>query len=270
MPALRWRSRDGASAIATLQGAHLVSWIPAGGEECLFVSERSPFAAGRPIRGGIPVCYPQFAELGPLMKHGFARHLPWAFTGAAESEDGTRVSFVFEDSPQTQALWPHSFRLILTATIGGASLDVQLEVANTGTAAFDFAGALHTYLRISDEAAVRLAGLRGTRYRDREGSLTGVEARELVTAREPIDRAYFAAPTELQLEDAGRVFRIRQRGFADTVVWNPGRDLTAQMVDMPADGYKRMFCVEAAALEPPVVVEPGATWVGGQTIVAPA
>jgi glucose-6-phosphate 1-epimerase len=42
------------------------------------------------------------------------------------------------------------------------------------------------------------------------------------------------------------------------------------MADMPPDAYKRMFCVEAAAIEPPIVVEPGATWVGGQTIVVPA
>jgi glucose-6-phosphate 1-epimerase len=68
-----------------------------------------------------------------------------------------------------------------------------------------------------------------------------VEARELVTAQEPIDRVYFTAPPSLQLEDAGRAFRIKQRGFADTVVWNPGPAITAQMADMPPDGYKRMF-----------------------------
>src|SRR5471032_120018 len=144
MPAIRWRSRDGASAIATHQGAQLVSWTPPGSEECLYVSERSPFEAGRPIRGGIPIAFPQFADLGPLAQHGFARTQAWSFTGASESEEGSRVSFALESSRETEALWTGAFRLVLTATLGGPRLDVQLHVANTGHDAFAFAAALHT------------------------------------------------------------------------------------------------------------------------------
>ena len=227
MPAIRWRSRDGASAIATLQGAHLVSWIPAGGEECLYVSERSPFETGQPIRGGIPVVFPQFSERGPLAKHGFARTQVWSF-------DQSRLSLVLESSPQTEALWPGTFRLVLSVSIGGPRLDVELSVANTGKAPFSFMAALHTYLRVSNAAAVRLEGLG-----------------EVVTAAEPIDRVFFATPPVTRLEDAGRILHIEQRGFKDTVVWNPGRERTAQMADMPPDGYRQMLCVEAAAIEPP-------------------
>lgn len=266
MPAIGWRSRDGASAIATLQGAHLVSWIPAGGEECLYVSERSPFEAGRPIRGGIPVVFPQFADRGPLAQHGFARTRAWTFAGASESEAGTRVAFALESSPETLVLWPHAFRLELGATIGGPRLDVELRVANTGDAAFAFTAALHTYLRVSEAAEVRLRGLRGKSYVTRGESATSVEARELVTAAEPIDRVYFATPSATRLEDEGRALLIEQRGFTDTVVWNPGRERAAQMADMPPDGYRRMLCVEAAAIEPAVVLQPGAAWSGGQRV----
>jgi glucose-6-phosphate 1-epimerase len=137
MPAMRWRSRDGASAIATLQGAQLVSWTPSGGDECLYVSERSPFEAGRPIRGGIPIVFPQFADRGPLVQHGFARTQAWRFTDASESEEGSRVFFALESSRQTEALWTGAFRLVLTVTIGGPRLDVELRVVNTGDAAFE-------------------------------------------------------------------------------------------------------------------------------------
>jgi glucose-6-phosphate 1-epimerase len=266
MPAIRWRSRDGASAIATLQGAQLVSWTPSSGKECLYVSERSPFEAGRPIRGGIPIAFPQFADLGPLTQHGFARTQAWSFTGASESEEGSRVSFALESSRETEALWTGAFRLVLTATLGGPRLDVQLRVANTGKDAFAFAAALHTYLRVNEAAAVRLEGLRGMRYANRGSSAIGIEAREFVTAVEPIDRVYFATPPVTRLEDAGRILRIEQRGFADTVVWNPGRDRTAQMTDMPPDGFRHMLCVEAAAIEQPVQLGPGAEWTGGQSI----
>lgn len=250
VPAVRWSSRDGASAVATLQGAHLVSWIPAGAEECLFVSERSPFEVGKAIRGGVPVCFPQFAERGPLVKHGFARISPWRFEGTTDVGGRMRARFSLESSPQTLAAWAHAFRLELDATVGGAGLDLELRVANTGGEAFDFAAALHTYFRISDNARVRVVGLLPAP----------------VTAVEPIDRIFFAAPGATRLEDDGRSFDIAQEGFADTVVWNPGRELAATMADMAPEGYRRMLCVEAAAVEPRVVLGAGRKWTGRQSL----
>jgi glucose-6-phosphate 1-epimerase len=266
MPAIEWQSPDGARAIATLQGAQLVSWTPPGGEECLYVSERSPFEAGLPIRGGIPVVFPQFADRGPLAQHGFARTQEWSFTGVEESAGGTRAWFALESSPETLSLWPGAFQLVLTATIGGPRLDVELGVTNVGQEAFAFNAALHTYLRVSEAAAVRLHGLRGARYVIRGEAGSGVEARELVTFEEPIDRAYLATGTVTQLESADRILRIAQRGFRDTVVWNPGRERTARMADMPPEGYRNMLCVEAAQFEKPVRLETGAAWCGSQSI----
>ena len=266
MPAIRWRTRDGARAVATLQGAQIVSWIPPDGDERLYVSERSAFAAGQPIRGGIPLCFPQFAELGPLAQHGFARTQAWSFIGVSESEEGARATFALESSPQTLALWPGAFRLELIATLGGAHLDVRLRVVNTGRDDCAFTAALHTYLRVSEAATARLEGLRGARYANRGSSDGGVETRDAITADEPIDRAYFATPSATRLDDAGRILRIEQRGFADTVVWNPGRERTARMADMPPEGFRHMLCVEAAAIERPVRLACGAEWTGGQTI----
>ena len=265
MPAVRWRSPDGASAIATMHGAQLLSWVPAQGEECLYLSPLSPFEAGRPIRGGVPVIFPQFADRGPLAQHGFARVQAWSLASASESVDTSSVTFALESSAQTLALWPGVFRLKLTITIGGPNLEVQLRVTNKGTDPFAFTSALHTYLRIS-EATARLRGLQGGRYLIRGANGTDVESREMVTAEEAIDRVYFATPPSTQLEDAGRVLRIGQRGFTDTVVWNPGRERTAQMVDMPPDDFRRMLCVEAASIEPPVSLNSGAAWVGSQSI----
>jgi glucose-6-phosphate 1-epimerase len=270
LPAVRWRSRDGASAVATLQGAHVVSWTPAGGDECLYVSERSAFEAGKAIRGGIPVVLPQFAERGKLPKHGFARNLPWAFVGVREHREGSQAVFTLASSAQTRALWPGEFRLELAATIGGPRLDVELRVANTGDAGFNFQVALHTYLRVADASTLRLIGLRGARYEDFPSAARGVEEREIVTAAEPIDRIYFASPRSTRLDDARRTLDIAQRGFTDTVVWNPGPELTARMPDMPPDGYRHMLCVEAAAIEPKLSLEPHDTWIGGQSIASRA
>lgn len=266
MPAVRWRSRDGASAMATLQGAQLLSWQVPNGEECLYLSERSPFKAGRPIRGGIPVCFPQFADRGPLAQHGFARNNEWRFIGVSESQEGVSASFELATSAESSALWPGDFRLELSARIGGQRLDVELRITNCGQFGFAFNAALHTYLRVAEAAGAHLVGLQGLPYVNRGASNIEVEERATVTAAEPIDRVYFATPPLLRLSDASRILRIEQRGFTDTVVWNPGRERTAQMVDMPADGFRHFVCVEGASIEPPVELAPQGVWSGGQSI----
>ena len=266
LPAVRWRSPGGATAIATLQGAHLVSWIPAGGEECLFLSERSPFTPGRAIRGGIPVVFPQFADRGPLAQHGFARNVPWTFAGVDENGETASARFVLEASQHTLAAWPHPFRLELVANLGDIRLDLLLRVENPGAEAFSFTAALHTYLRVTDASAARLRGLRFQRYVERGSSRAEMEERDVLTAEDPIDRVYLATPARLDLGDAHRRFRIEQRGFTDTVVWNPGRERSAQMTDMAPEGYRRMLCVEAAAIEPAVRLAAGAAWTGEQTL----
>lgn len=241
--ALRMQAGDGASAIVTLQGAQVVSWIPAGGREQLFVSERSAFVAAQPIRGGVPVVFPQFSNRGPLPHHGFARTRVWRVASCRESS----TVFALEHSEETRRLWPHAFAVELTVTIGGAALDLQLQVRNTGDDAFTFTAALHTYLFVSDATKVRFEGLPG---------VTRLE--------NGIDRVYPDAPRETQVYDGTRALTITQRGFLDTVVWNPGREACASKADMEPLGFLNMLCVEAAAVESPVALAAGARWTGGQ------
>ena len=265
LPAVCWRARDGAAAVATLQGAHLVSWTPAGAGERLFVSDRSAFAEGRAIRGGVPVCFPQFADRGPLAQHGFARTLPWRLAGSHGGSGEAEASFVLEDTPATRALWPHAFRLELAVTVGGPRLRLALRATNTGIGPFRFTTALHTYLRVHDVATARVEGLRGVRFLTRGAPAMEVESREATPAGEPVDRIYFAPPAALVLRDGADVLRLRQEGFTDTVVWNPGADKAAAMADL-GEGYRRMVCVEAAAIEPAVALAPGERWSGAQSI----
>ena len=77
MPKMVLSTADGARAEIYLHGAHLTSWVPAGGSEALFLSPKAEFVQGSAIRGGVPVIFPQFSDLGPLPKHGFARTLDW-------------------------------------------------------------------------------------------------------------------------------------------------------------------------------------------------
>ena len=75
-------------ASVALQGAHLLSWKPAGEEEVLWLSNNTPFKQGVALRGGVPICWPWFgpsAQQG-LPSHGFARNLPWTLEGHDEDD----------------------------------------------------------------------------------------------------------------------------------------------------------------------------------------
>src|SRR6202051_2293499 len=65
-----------APATVYLQGAHLTAWQPTGQQPAIFVSRKSDFAPGKPIRGGVPIVFTWFAnphdgKQGP--SHGFQR-----------------------------------------------------------------------------------------------------------------------------------------------------------------------------------------------------
>ena len=47
-----------ASARISLQGAQLLSWIPQGEEEVIWLSKDASFKPGKSVRGGIPICWP--------------------------------------------------------------------------------------------------------------------------------------------------------------------------------------------------------------------
>jgi len=201
------------------------------------------------VRGGMPVIFPQFSKRGPLPHHGFVRTRLWQpVQGAGGSE--RRAAFRLRSSDETLRIWTHAFALELVVAVGGPRLDVELVVRNTGEREFSFTGALHTYLGVTDVARARLEGLPGL------GEL------------HPIDRVFVDAPQRTRLVDSGRELEITQRGFRDTVVWNPGRERCEAMTEMEPEGFLRMLCVEAAAAEHPVAVAAGGEWRGGQGLLA--
>ena len=53
-----------ATAEVYLHGAQVPAWRPESAEEAIFVSEKSHWEEGRPIRGGIPICFPWFRAKG--------------------------------------------------------------------------------------------------------------------------------------------------------------------------------------------------------------
>ncbi len=268
LPAVRIAAPDGATAIITAHGAQLVSWVPARGRERLYLSDRSTFAPGKAIRGGVPVIFPQFAERGGGPRHGFARTTKWELEESHGGADFACATLFLEDSAATRAHWPHAFRAELTVAVSGARLDIELEVENRGTAPFDFTAALHTYLRVAEVETVCVEGLQGHSYEDNAaGGASHIDRAETLVVGGEVDRLYPDAPATLLLRERGRSLALQSDGFRDAVIWNPWEEKCAALADMPPDGFRRMLCIEAANAARSIRLEPDATWFGRQTLV---
>ena len=247
-------------------GAQVLSWV-AGGRERLYLSPRSRFDGKAAIRGGVPICFPQFNQRGSLPRHGFARNLSWLDDVPPDlGEQTAELTLRLPSSEATRVFWPPSFEATLTLHLGPANLQMTLGVRNTGEAPLSFTGALHTYLAVNDIAAVQLDGLRGQPEWD---ALTDQHscASDILSFHGEFDRVYGAAAQALILHGGADRLAIEQSpSFANTVIWNPGADKGASLSDMPADGYAHMLCVEAAQVMQPVSVESGAQWQGWQRL----
>lgn len=265
-PPLRATGADGATIEAHVHGAHLVRWSPAGESgNRLFLSSASAYRRGVAIRGGVPVIFPQFAAEGPLPKHGFARTMPWKL----QSAQGATLRFAATDTAATRSIWPHAFRAGLEVSAAGREMRITLSLQNPDAMALTFTAALHTYLAVTDIGVTTLSGLQGLRYRDSaRGNAIERQGNMLLHFDGEIDRIYFDAPTQLQLQEPQRATTIRQQGFRDTVVWNPGPVKAAALADLQPGGERCMVCVEAATIGEPLRLAPGADWAGTQWLIA--
>lgn len=269
LPKMVLTAPDGARVEIYLHGAHVTSWIPAGGSERLFMSRRSEFHADAAICGGIPVIFPQFGTMGPLPLHGLVRQMPWTFEQAVIDGSNAVAHFQLSDNDTSRSLWPHPFQAKLTVAVGGNQLAVTLTVTNTGADDFTFTSGLHTYFSIADLATTTVEGLLGLRYCDAAaGWVDYQETAPQLQFSGKVNRIYFDAPAEVRLIESTRTTRIRSEGFPDTVVWNPAATKCRTMPNLEPTDWQRFVCVEAAAIAHPIQLAPGECWQGNQTLLA--
>jgi glucose-6-phosphate 1-epimerase len=255
-------------------GAHLSAWHPAHASvPVLWLSRESRFQADRPIRGGVPICYPWF---GPhpsdrsAPAHGFVRLAEWTLEQAMESEDGVvTLAFSLDGDEHSSPAWPHAFRIAHRITIG-TELMMALEVSNRGRKPFRFEEALHTYFSVSNIEEVSVSGLERVSYLDKvEGGAQKEPAGTRVRFTGETDRVYLDTVETCIIEDPGmgRRIRIAKSGSRSTVVWNPWIVKAGALPDFGDDEWRGMLCVETANIGHEAVgLEPGRTHVMTATI----
>ena len=260
-------------AIVTLQGGHVTHFQPRGERPVLWVSAESRFEPGKPIRGGVPICFPWFgpkagAPEAPL--HGFARILSWTIRTVTPEADGS-LRAVLELSAEAAARggFPRELSLSLAVTVG-RSLRMELTARNVDSAAVAFEEALHSYFAVSDVRQARVRGLEGVPYVDKTAGMARQPgASEPIAIAAETDRVYLRTTGTVTIEDPGwkRRIVVAKSGSSTTVVWNPWIAKAKAMPDFGDDEWSGMVCVETAnAMDDAVTLAPGASHVMTATL----
>ncbi|WVZ10468.1 hypothetical protein V8G54_014998 [Vigna mungo] len=209
-----------------LYGGQVTSWKNDQAEELLFLSSKAIFKPPKAIRGGIPLCFPQFSNLGPLDSHGFARNRFWTIDDnpppfPTNTSSKAFVDLILKPSEDDIKIWPHS------------------EVRVEGLETLDYLDNLQKRKRFTEQG-------------------------DALTFESEVDRIYLSTPTKIAILDheKKRTFVLRKDGLPDSVVWNPWDKKAKSMPDFGDDEYKHMLCVEAAAIEKPITLKPGEEWKG--------
>lgn len=271
-----WLAREPWGELAvSLQGAQVLHYLPApdgaapGGaapadnapeaarvaptaeEGWLWVTPTPQDVPGA-IRGGIPLCWPWFADESPDGQgptHGTARKADWRLDAVDEHEEGVELHL----SPETRLHEQLVPRAVVQAN--ARRLHVELITEHRGETPVKYTGALHTYFSVTHTHRCRVEGLAGARYLDKlKGFAEGVQQGE-PGIRGVIDRIY-QSNREAVLDDGTRRLSIAKQGSDSTVVWHPDEELPA---DTPPEAGHRFVCVEAACTRiDPVWLVPGA------------
>jgi len=230
-----------------LHGAQITAFQKNGEPPLLFLSEKSFFAPGKAIRGGVPICFPWFGSRTGEPSHGFARLTEWELAATSAAPDGAVTVHLRLPEESLNPEWT-GLRAEFIVTVA-ATLTMELIATNESTdKTLEIEGCLHNYFRVGDISAVSVTGLQGTPFVD---NLTGTpspahgESDPALRIGNEIDRTYLdtTSPVEIRDENLKRTIRIEKFNAHSTVVWNPWT--TKPMADLGPAEYKNMVCVEA-------------------------
>jgi len=237
----------------------------------------------RSIRGGIPVCFPQFGQRIDLVspQHGWARLNTWDHPApgimSIRSTDPGVVNGRPEGGHWPVEGCPHDVGVEVRVELdelGGLVYTCQVE--NLGSCNVPFQLLLHNYFRFSiPDGTVK--GLEGYRYIDTQPpSASGWEFSTQGDGPVKITREHdviYHPPsgvTDLKAEIKSEACNVRLNVNArivggedipvSAVVWNPGPEKAKRMSDFDDDGYKGMVCVE------PGIIEGQRTMKGGEKV----
>jgi glucose-6-phosphate 1-epimerase len=231
-----------------LHGAHVAGFRKNGEPPLIFMSRKSYFAPGKPIRGGVPICFPWFGNRDGEPSHGFVRSSGWQLVKSLVAPNGAvTLHFALPQIPGREA-WKN-LRTEFIVTVAD-TLTMELIASNDSCdETLEIENCLHTYFQVSDIGAVGITGLQDAAFLDNAAGGNGerkVENDPVLHITKETNRIYpdNTAAVEIHDRKLKRIIRVEKAGSKSTVVWNPW---TTQKLpdDFDPAEHKQMVCVES-------------------------
>jgi glucose-6-phosphate 1-epimerase len=238
---------------------------PANQLPVIWMSQKSLYQPGKPIRGGVPICFPWFGPRQDDPKapaHGFARVLDWNIDSISRSSAGAVVvTLSLKSDDATRAIWPADFVARHIITIA-STLQMRLDVQNASQQPIRFEEALHTYFTVGDIRQTTVDGLVGSTYIDKVAAMQMKQQSDpLIRFEGETDRVYLDTQATCVIHDPvmNRRIEVSKSGSNATVVWNPWIAKSKAMPDFGDEEWPGMVCVETVnAAKHAVELAPGA------------
>lgn len=257
LPALQINNQL-ASAVVLLQGGQLIQFQPHDAAPLLWANPDAQFQRGKPVRTGIPICWPWFGDLGcnpaPVQSeyqnlptqpaHGFARTSNWGLYDYHSHKAGTTLRLTLLDPPVP-------LRLSLEIEVG-RKLSLRLITHNPSRKTIHFSQALHSYFPTQNISETSILGLSDCAYLDAIDGWKKKHQTGPVTFCGETDRVYFGKIESLEIkQDNGhnpesQSALIESSGSASSVIWNPWKEKATRLSQFSPESYQSMLCVETA------------------------
>ncbi|HHC7201648.1 TPA: D-hexose-6-phosphate mutarotase [Vibrio parahaemolyticus] len=246
------------NACISLFGGQLLWFKPKNQQDVIWLGNQAVWDKSRPIRGGIPICFPWFGKSGGEQTHGFARNVNWELSECTEIAGEIRVTLTLRDGTPTTSIWPHKFENQLIYTIT-EELKIDLVTKNTDDYTWLYSGAIHTYFNIGDINGVTVSGV-GKSYLDGVDGYMQKAGQDEISIEQETIRICLDSEDTIAIFDKkfNRTIHVTNQGHNAAVIWNPWVETTKLTDDMVDDEYKSMLCVESTIYgDNPVQLEPG-------------
>jgi D-hexose-6-phosphate mutarotase len=230
-----------------LHGAHVTQFHPRHAKRpVLWMSGSSMFEPNKPIRGGVPICFPWFGPkkgVPDAPSHGYARLRDWHVDLFERTDEGVKLRLYLDDEGNGLET---EFHLAI-----GKTLEMTLRVTNVSYAPAMFEEALHTYFRVSDVRNIEVHGLKGAEYLAKPNYEKKKEEADAIRFTEETDRVYLNTTATCTIVDPGmkRKIVVAKSGSKSTVVWNAFKDRAAQLKDL-GESWPPYVCIETANVGP--------------------
>lgn len=252
-----WRAH-----ISMLGGTVRSVQTPSGRELLAMPENVDSLPPGTEIHGGIPICWPWFAQFGPVPSsrlHGIVRYQTWS----VRERKSDRLVLASTDTDETMGDWPYRFSVEAEYLLTGESFSLTFRATNRGDEPFACTDGFHPYFLVERALGSTVDGVDGLRYyRNTEAGL-GSNRR--------FSGAYVAGVSSVQFWEGSRRHVLTDAGSGRrlTIVCEGNRNLDIWVAQpefsfgmpVPADFARHFVCVEPAMSRPDsaYVLSPGET-----------